>query len=178
MSGTLGKNRRDINMKHFILIIILIFIFFYGCNIFNPDTNESGEIETEYIISDTTGVISTVFHSGESFDMKFTLINNTGEDQVFYHSGPTVIFEIIQADSVLTSSIKGLYWPAVMLKGIFKKGKEITDYWRAPNSPLDSQFGTKTILEAGQYKARVRISMGFKYYNAIPSEVKEITITE
>jgi hypothetical protein len=165
-------------MKHFILIIILIFIYFYGCNIFNPDTNESGEIETEYIISDTTGVISTVFHSGESFDMEFTLINNTGEDQEFYYSGPTVIFEIIQNDSVLTSSIKGLAWPAVALKGIFKKSAEITDYWRAPNSPLDSQFGTKTNLKAGQYKARVRISMGFKDYTAIPSEVKEITITE
>lgn len=144
----------------------------------NPECDKTGKIETEFVISDTTGVISTVFKSGENFDMKFVLTNNTGKDQEFYHSGPIIIFDISQDDSVLTSCIHGLCWTAEVLKGIFKKDTEITSKWQAPNSPLDSQLDTQTILKPGEYNARVRISMDFIEYEAIPSEVKTITITE
>lgn len=159
-------------MKQFInTILILISIPFYSCNILNP----TYEIDAEFIITDTTGIISRVFHSGEEFDMKLTLTNNTGKDQEYSYTGPIIRFEIIQNDSVITSSIHGLAWPMVVSNGILKKDAEISSSWRAP-TPLHAS--TLITLKPGQYQARAVIWMTFKNYKTIPPQVKEITIIE
>jgi len=110
--------------------------------------------------------------------MQLTLTNYTGKDLVYYYSGPCVIFEIVQNDSVLTSSDEGLCWTAVVQKGILEKDGKLVFGWRAPHSLLDSQLGTRFILELGHYEAGVKILMGFEKYGAIPSEAKDITITK
>lgn len=157
-------------MKSFI-VTILISILFSGCNIFNP----THEIDTEFVITDTRGFESRVFHSGQDFNMKLTLTNNTGKDQEYYYYGIPIIFEIIKNDSVITSSVHGLDWVSRTLEGTFEKDTEITSSWRAP-TPSYASF--LTILEPGQYIARARITMTFKNYEDIQPRVKVIRIIE
>ena len=161
-----------------IIIGVLILSLLFGCKKIGTEAGMKGEIDTELTITDTTGVVATLFKTGDNFDMYFTIINQTNYDYQYSYSGIRVVFEIRQGDSLISSSIDGLAWPASVEKGNFKKGVKYTFKWRAPNSPLNSQLGTDTILNPGQYVAKAGWNLPDLEHEDIPSKIETIRIID
>ncbi len=159
------------------LISFAIFISFFlvlSCGM--SDSEEAGEIDVLFTVTDTTGVESAAFQSGELFDVTLVLTNHTGKDLEYAYSGPTIYFEILREDSVVTSSIYGLTWVAVSLKGVFEKDTQMSSTWRAPISPEDEEFGRTPVLEEGEYVVKPCISLSFEEDTVITPEDKEILV--
>jgi len=110
----------------------------------------------EFTLADTLDNQSTVFHSGESFQMHFSVINSLPDTLVFirYDSGPVVQFMIMQEDSVIASSVDGLCFIhlCIVFEGYFLPGDTIRAEWLAPTT---LQQSPKIFLAPGVYKARV-----------------------
>ncbi len=127
-------------MKQFIAFLALLFPI-SGCELghspheppggFQP----SGGFQITFRLLDTTGVPTSKFQAGESFDMEFVIRNLSGMDQSFHYTGPAVVFDILSADTVLCTSVDGLAFPQVLLGGILHNGESYRATWRAPNSP-------------------------------------------
>lgn len=139
-------------------LISLVVLAFRSCDLFSPMEPDNG-MRVTFAIADTTGQSRTTFRTGESFDLIFAITNLTGKDQIYRHSGPTVIFEIRQADSTITSSVDGLAWVQVVESGVLRNGQTETQTWRAPNSPARQP---RIELAPGDYFARAVMRYGFQ----------------
>ena len=156
-----------------VLCIVVLFSFFLMISCGVSDSEEAGEIEVLFSVTDTTGVESVVFRSGEMFDVTLVLTNHTGKDLEYTYSGPTIYFEILREDSVVTSSIYGLAWPAIVLKGVFKNGTQKTSTWRAPISPEDEEFQRTPVLERGGYMVSPGVSLHIEGYTiTTPADIE------
>jgi len=151
--------------------IILLFIAFTtrSCGPFSSLSERDDGMKRAFAVADTTGQERTSFQLGEAFEMSFAITNLTGKDQSYYSTGPTVIFEIRQADSTIASSVDGLAWIQVVLSGRILNGRSEKHEWRAPNSPARNP---KIELPPGTYTARAVLRYGFTGVAvAQPSEI-------
>lgn len=137
--------------------ISLVVLAFRSCDLFSPMEPDNG-MRVTFAIADTTGQSRATFRTGESFDLIFAITNLTGKDQIYRHTGPTVILEIRQADSTIASSVDGLAWVQVVESGVLRNGQTHTHNWRAPNSPA-----TKSTIKLapGDYFAHAVMRYGF-----------------
>ena len=133
------------------ILVSAIILAIAGC--------ESGEqasvepITPSFQLTDTTGHTAVVFHSGDDFEMTYTVRNAT--DQVFtYHtstSGPPIWFAILHNDSVLATSLDGYAFTEIPSTGYVQPGQILERSWRGPNTPVrDPQI----FLTPGSYMIR------------------------
>lgn len=139
-------------------LISLVVLAFRSCELFSPMEPDNG-MRVTFAIADTTGQSRATFRTGESFELILAITNLTGKDQVFRHTGPTVIFEIRQADSTIASSVDGLAWVQVVESGVMRNGQTHTHNWRAPNSPATE---STVKLAPGDYFTRAVMRYGFQ----------------
>ena len=93
-------------MKKLVLVTIITFLI-NGCNLVNSNPNEYSILSPKFSIVDTLGKTTTQFHSGESFELSFSLINITGDTVSYSWSAPMVAFRIYKGDTIVTSSYYG-----------------------------------------------------------------------
>lgn len=143
-------------MMRILASITLMAIATSGCDLTNPHTNGSSSLSPVFSIADTSGKITTNFHSGDSFLLTFS-VTNTTSDTVIYQYGPPMISFRILKDSVLVSfSHEGCAEPEIFTEPDYfttvklAPGKSINGSWKAPTSICSTQ---KTILPVGSYQA-------------------------
>ena len=136
-------------MKKYYFIIILFCLTITAC--FTPFDKT---LAPEFTLTDTLDNQSTVFHSGESFQMNFSVVNSLPDTLIFirYDTGPIVRFMIMQNDSVIATSVDGLGFPQPVFEDHFPPGDTIRAEWLAPTT---LQQSPKVVLAPGRYKARV-----------------------
>lgn len=124
-----------------------------GCGLMAPGTSRTYNLTANFLISDTTGRAATHFVSGESFDMSFSMVNNTGDTLVYYGSPqPPVVFRILKNGSVVATSIDGYAFPQVVVGRALLPGDTLKGYWRAPTTPAQTP---PVVLSPGTYQAEV-----------------------
>jgi len=126
-----------------------------GCNSMSTGPAHETVLTATFALADTTGKRTTTFHSGDQFDMFFTLKNTMEEALTFHYTLPPVYFQILQYDSVIASSIDGYTFPAIVLGGSVAPGEALSGSWRAPTTPAQEP---RVILAPGVYQANVIFS--------------------
>ncbi len=144
-------------------MIFTLVCFVVGCK---PLPVEYAGITTMLSIADTTGTPSATFHPGESFDLSFSLTNQSGADQSYHFTGVPVVFQILQGDSVVATSVDGLLFAQVVLGGGVRNGETFRASWRAPNT---LGRDPKVVLPVGQYSANVLHGCFFDQYTVPPT---------
>lgn len=143
-------------MKAAILFISAV-VAFRSCNLFSPMEPDNG-IRIAFALADTTGVRASSFKPGEDLDLSLAITNLTGKNQIYHHTGPTVIFEIRQADSTIASSVDGLAWVQVVESGVLRNGQTQSQTWRGPNLWARQP---RIELQPGDYFAHAVMRYGF-----------------
>ena len=139
-------------MKH-VLLISIILTTLQGCDAIGLPADSAGGITTTFSLFDTTGRVTTQFRPGEPFDMRFTLTNASGRDQVYHFTGVELFFEIDSGNTVFSTSIDGMIFPQVVLTRAVHNGETFHGSWRAPRSIMD---WPPLRLQPGSYQAFVR----------------------
>ncbi len=148
-----------------ILSLFAILILFTACE--DGDFNMN-RIKSEFKLYDNNGIEKNIFQSGDDFEMRFELTNNSGKDLIYYYTGVPVIFEIHQNDSIIATSVDGYVFPEVVLSDTIKNNETYHFNLIAPNTPVRA---TKIILQAGNYQAYVKHSaffVDFRYKETLP----------
>lgn len=152
-------------MKSWILFM-LIAVIFAGCDLLSPGSSGESSTNPSLTLTDTLGRSTSLFHTGENFDMYFSLRNTTGDTLTYYHTGPSVIFSILKGDSLVATSVDGMAFPQVVIGNIVPPGDTLKAWWRAPNSPARVE---KLILAPGSYEAEVSFPpFGEAKFRALP----------
>ena len=135
--------------------LALIAILIAGCDILKTKSNGNGGLTATFSLTDTTGHVATVFHSGEQFLMSFSVVNTTNDTLTYHYSEPPVIFSILKDGNVVASSTDGYVFPMNVNAGFVAPGKALAGSWKAPNTPAQNP---KVMLAAGTYQASVSFS--------------------
>lgn len=156
----------------------LIFLGFIGLMLsscFFPEVQHH-DGETYFYLADTNGTAGTVFHSGESFYVKFCLTNTTQDSLGFVmgDGGPIVRFSIYQDEQYIAGSTDGLCFiqPVFYLK--FAPGDSMKSTWLAPTTYWQEP---KVILSPGAYQMMV----DFPQFDALQTDTIaniNFTVTE
>ena len=134
------------------LLFILIPLFlFMSCDSGTTPTNNH-DLSVSFTLADTLGNQTTIFHTGSSFDMAFSVKNLTGKPLTYGFTGTPVVFQILSADSVFAGSTDFLTFTQDYKRGTLDNQATYTDRWRAPNT-IGRQ--KPLVLLPGQYKARI-----------------------
>jgi hypothetical protein len=141
------------------ILAILVIAFLILKFIDVTESSTSRGIRTTFALMDTTGAASTTFKSGDNFIMQCSLTNETGKDQAYSVTGPSVTFEIWSNNSRVVSDVDGLMFTQVVQNAVFRNGRTETYSWRAPQ-PISRS--PKKYLTPGEYSARTVVHMGFR----------------
>lgn len=139
-------------------LLVLITVLLIGCDIGTEsgmqqsNSLSNADLIAVFKLADTTGQISTVFHSREMFDMSFSLTNTTEDTLTYHFSFPPVIFKILKNDTVVASSIDGFAFTMDIRTGYVAPGASLQGRWRAPNTGPQNP---KVVLSPGMYEASV-----------------------
>lgn len=160
-------------MKKYMFLFVLL-LGVYSCHV-NDAAPDYSRLITQFRLYDTTGVEKYTFKSGENFNMKFTVQNNSGEDLTYQYTGFSSKFVIYKADSLFCTSVDGLIFAQVLVTNTLKNGDEYQNSWTAPKTPGMSPV---TSLPPGEYVAKVSHSCLFKEYNIANMDSVRFTVTE
>ncbi len=131
----------------------MLIVLLTGCHFLGIANQSNDTIYATFSMTDTTGKATTVFHSGESFDLSFSMKNTTKDTLIYGWAPPMVSFEIIGNDSTVSYSYEGCPVPNYIVTAAeWAPGKSITESWKAPTSPCMQH---KVILAPGSYVAKV-----------------------
>lgn len=136
-------------MKRTTIFLLALGLVLSSC--FSPKLDTVNN-KTCFYLADTTGRVTTTFHSGESFIVKFRF-TNTREDSLdftMYDGGPFVRFSIYQGEQYIAGSMDGMgvYFP--VFNRSLAPGDSIYGQWKAPTTITQEP---KIILKAGTYRA-------------------------
>ena len=169
------------------LASVLLLLFVDGCDLGVPgselhDTPQSNPREIEssgflitFAVTDTLEQFTTTLGAGEHFYVHLSITNQTGYDQVYYHSGPIAFLEIWQGDSLVISNVYGLAWPAVVLRDTIGHQQTLTFRWRAPNPVVPWH---RVYLNPGLYSAKASIHTLFGGREVPDPMPIEFTVTD
>lgn len=131
-----------------ILLSVLIFGIM-GCDLGRP-ISDGDVLSSAVYLKDTVGHETTVFRSGEDFDIAVELTNISGRRLQFTrgNSGPDVLFKILRGDSVIAYSTNGPFLMVVTI-GHLDPGETMEGHWRGP-SPVNRS--PKVVLSPGTYR--------------------------
>lgn len=123
----------------------------FGCDFGQKPITPVELLSANIRLTDTSGRETTTFRPNENFDVSFTLTNTTDKRLTFYRgdSGPAVIFQILQGDKVVASSIDGYIFLPVAFTDYLEPGQTMRGYWRGPTTP--AQY-PRLLLTPGSYK--------------------------
>jgi len=112
-------------------------------------------------LKDTVGHETSVFRSGEDFDITVKLTNISGKRLQFtrYNSAPDVLFRIPQGDSVVSYSTNGPFLMIVTI-GYLIPGETMEGHWRGP-SPMNR--GPNVALPPGTYSLVISFRSSTKW---------------
>lgn len=124
-----------------------------GCGVMGPDPAATYDLTANFFVTDSAGKAETHFVSGESFDMSFSMVNNSRDTLVYYGSPqPPVVFRILKNGRVVATSIDGYAFPEVVVGRVLFPGDTLSGYWRAPTTPAQIP---PVLLSPGTYQAEV-----------------------
>jgi hypothetical protein len=141
-----------------------------GCDLGEGQANRVEVLSATLQLTNTSGRDAVTFHPAEDFDVTFTLTNTTGKRVTFYRgsSAPDVLFRVLEADSVVASSVDGYVFLMVTSIGSLEPGQSMRGYWRGPTTP--HQY-PRVVLSPGVYNLAVRFP---KFDGALSKEVPAI----
>lgn len=140
------------DMRKIISYLILIIVFLTGCNFLGSGNHSKNTIYATFLMTNTAGEATKVFHSGESFDLSFSMKNTTEDTLTYSWTYPMISFEILGSDSTVSYSYDGCATPAFGGTAKWAPGKSITGSWKAP-TPICMQ--DEGVLVPGTYLAEV-----------------------
>ncbi len=152
------------------MLLLALCLVLSSC--FSPESDTINK-ETYFYLTDTAGRVTTTFHPGESFNVKFCLTNTTEDslDFTMGDGGPFVRFSIYQDDQYIAGSTDGLSFiqPVFYLK--FAPGDSMKSTWLAPTTPWQEP---KITLSPGSYQMMV----DFPQFNLLQTDtIPDITFT-
>ncbi len=145
--------------------------------IFNKDL-DSDRVKVSFTLSDTTGVETYVFKSGENFIASFKVQNQSDVVLTYDYSYPLIHYAIFQGDSQVCSSMDEMIYTAVVLHGKLPPDSTLKDTWLAPNTPGRLAAKKMVILSPGTYQIKVYHSRLFNEYRLPQTPERTFKIVE
>jgi hypothetical protein len=109
-------------------------------------------VATTLTLRTLAGVQATQFHTGEKFEMRFSLTNLTRSSVCYSYTPPETVFRIYRGDSLIVTSVEGMQFPQVIQTDCVGSGEAISRSWAdAPATALRSNL----VLDPGTYTAAV-----------------------
>ena len=144
----LRARKEDLALILAILLSVLIFGI-VGCDLGRP-VSDGDVLSAAMYLKDTVGHETSVFRSGEDFDITVKLTNISGKRLQFtrWNSAPGVLFKILRGDSVVAYSTNGPFL-MVATTGYLDPGETMEGHWRGP-SPMNRS--PKVVLNPGTYR--------------------------
>ena len=137
------------------------------------DIGQPGSPTMNLRLIDRNGNEATVFRSGEDFDMRLTVTNQTGTTQSFTWGPPRFVFQVMVGDSLVSSSTDGFAFITIVERASLINGQSDSGIWRAPNSAATPG---RIILPPGQYKAMARFGGVFDEFGVLPPKTMSFTV--
>ncbi len=134
----------------FMLVLIPLFLL-CACDS-GTSAPDYRNVTVAFALSDTLGRLVSSFHSGEDFDVQFSVLNESGGTLTYFFTGVPVVLSIYAADTLVASDIDGYVFPQVVLGGTLPTDGLYADDWRAPSTDART---THLVLQPGTYEARV-----------------------
>ncbi len=134
-----------------------------------------GKVTVAFAISDTLGKPASSFHSGEDFDMSFSVHNGSGGTLSYFYTGVPVILEIFAADTLVATSVDGYIFTQVIRNGTLPDGGSYSITWRAPSTKARVNH---LVLQPGAYEARVSHGSFFSEFTLTQTPAVPFTVTE
>jgi hypothetical protein len=131
----LRARKEDLALILAIALTVLMFGI-VGCDVGRP-VSDRDVLSATVHLKDTVGHETSVFRSGEDFDITVKLTNISGKRLQFtrYNSAPDVLFRILRGDSVIAYSTHGPFLMVVTI-GYLNPGETMEGHWRGP-SPMN-----------------------------------------
>jgi hypothetical protein len=155
----------------------LVVGFLLTACIFNKDL-DSNHVKVSFTLSDTTGVETYVFKSGENFIASFQVQNQSDVALTYDYSYPLIHYTIFQGDSQVCSSMDEMCYAAVVLHGKLPPDSTLKDEWVAPNTPGRIAAKNMVTLRPGTYQIKVYHSRLFNEYHLPQTAERTFKIVE
>lgn len=134
-------------------------IFFLGCE---TSMNASkSEVTTKFFLKNSQGAETTRFGFGQDISFNYSIENTTKNAYSYLNpdTGPLVIFEVYEKDSLIGASVDGLAFIPVIVEDTLKAGETLTTEYNwlsaAEHKPLP----------VGEYTAKARPRLKFNNIN-------------
>ncbi|MBI5472903.1 MAG: hypothetical protein HY961_11210 [Ignavibacteriae bacterium] len=136
------------------LLIFALALGVVACDLGDEPNNPVEPLSATVQLTDTSGREMTVFHPGESFDIRFALTNTTAKTLTYYRgsSAPDVLFWVFRNDSLVASSTDGYAFLMVVSTGYLEPRETLRGFWRGPTTPAQHP---RVLLSPGAYVLRV-----------------------
>jgi hypothetical protein len=139
---------------------MVVLFFISGCDLLKTKSGGNGNLTATLVLTDTTGRKTSTFHSGEPFEMCFSLAN-TRTDTLTYvgdNIDPPVVFQISRDDS--------LVWRSPLAGSHHIVHRSIP-----PGDTLQGQWKVAVALSPGSYVAGVSLIGGWdtRHVNPMPT---------
>lgn len=158
-------------MNH-LLKYTLASLFVFGCeNTVNSVQN--GTLATKFILKNSQGNEATQFQFGEDITFHYSIENKSRHSYLYtnQHSGPFVIFEVYQGDSLIGSSLDGLAFLPVIIADSIEAGETLIAEYNWVSAPSHSP------LSVAEYTAKANPILEFNDAASLENEEIEFQIT-
>ena len=148
-------------------VLLLCSVCLLSCDENGNSSRCIGPLKPVFYLTDTSGILKTTFHSGESFRMRFSVTNTTGQTLSYMYTGSPTGFVILQDDSVLVVQ-QDCAVPLFLARDSLLACASTTAEWLAPQ-PLCSKMNVT--LPPGSYTARLITAIPVPRSDDIPFEI-------
>jgi len=137
--------------------VLVSLMFFLGCEN-SINSSKTTEVSTKFFLKNSQDIDTTQFNFGQDINFRFAIENTSENSYSFINqdTGPFVIFEVFKGDSLLGSSVDGVFYIPLIVEDTLKAGHTLTvGYnWLSVN--------LHTPLPVGEYIAKAKPRLDFK----------------
>ncbi len=144
---------------------------FASCDL--GESVDQNSVPVDFVLLNAGGWQSSAFTIGDTVFVHFKLTNKLGRPITYFHTGPLIILQILQGDSVVATSVDGLAFPQDAMAAVLQDGQSVTADWPAPNAPWSSRT---IVLYPGVYRAAVAHSDLFNRLGIQPPTPIQFTV--
>ncbi len=144
-------------MNNRLKYLLASLIFLLSCEN-SINSSKANEVSTKFLLKNSQDIDTTQFNFGQDINFRFAIENTSENSYSFINqdTGPFVIFEVFNGDSLLGSSVDGFFYIPLIVEDTLKAGHTLTvEYnWLSVN--------LHTPLPLGEYIAKATPRLDFK----------------
>ncbi len=144
-------------MNNRLKYLLASLIFFLSCQN-SINSSKTNEVSTKFFLKNSQDIDTTQFNFGQDINFRFAIENTSENSYSFINqdTGPFVIFEVFKGDSLLGSSVDGVFYIPLIVEDTLKAGHTLTVQYNWLSVNLH------TPLPLGEYIAKATPRLDFK----------------